>query len=360
MYNELKNQALGTYKPDINEASKRWEAYWNGELLDRPVIVAACPKEGFAPKARLTYYDRVHKNIDEILDDTLYNIRGTHFLAESVPGFWTSFGPDELSAFCGGTLEWNDASNMDTNWSAPFIEDWEQYLPIEIIEDSPLWMRMLDVYQKAAELYNGSVLCMPVDFHSNMDLLLGIRGAEKLLLDCVDTPELVDRAMVCARDIFSFVWEKIRTAARMDEFGYWTGCYSEGSVNIISCDFSCMIGEEMFRRWVLPTIEYETSLVDHVFYHWDGPRALYQFEDLMGVEKIHTIGFVPDPFERRTQYIELYKRIQSAGKSVQVGGTIDELKLMHKELDPSRTLYRAQVATREEGERLIEWFEKNT
>ena len=357
----LKNKALLTFKPDMEDAAKRWEAYWQRELTDRPVVRAECWKDGFTPKKIVGYgyYENVHSDIDELLDNALYNAGGRYYAGESIPNYFSSFGPDEIAAFCGGTLQWHEDS-MGTNWSAPFVEDWETALPLALDREHPLWLRMVTLAEKSAERFGGKLLSFNVDYHSNMDILLAARGAENLCMDLLDAPELIDRAMENARAIFKELWDETRRICQKDRDGFYYDGYSEQSVCVLSCDFCCMVGQEMFRRWVLPTLEYEASLVDHSIYHWDGPRALTHYEDLMSVSKIHTLSFVPDPFERHMKYVDLYKDIQSRGKSVSVWGPPDELKLLHRELDPTKTMYMAQVETPAEADAILDWFAKNT
>jgi len=147
----------------------------------------------------------------------------------------------------------------------------------------------------------------------------------------------------------------------MDEFGYVAYCaYAPDGVCVLACDFSALIGPEMFRRWVKPALEEESSLVRHAIYHWDGPRALVHFDEVMSIDGIHTIAFVPDPGESHLEYIDLFRRIQNAGKGVQVSGTIAELQRMHRELKPEKTLYTPYVANKTELNRFIDWLRKNT
>ena len=237
------NNALKTYKPDMEDAAKRWEAYWNGDIIDRPIILASCTRDGFEKKPFTTYYDRAFGDMDEIFDAALFNASATYYGGDLVPTFWGSLGADEIAAYCGGSLEWNLESKMDTNWSHPFIEDWEKALPLKLYRENTFWKRLLELYGKAAKAFQGKILLFPIDFHTNMDLLLSARGAENLCTDLVDCPEYIDRAMEDVREIFRQIWEEIKKAGRMDESGYWFDAYSpDKSVCVLACDFSCMIG----------------------------------------------------------------------------------------------------------------------
>lgn len=358
MKHSIRNQALKTFKPDAQEAANRWAAYWKGEMIDRPVLIARLAKPGYEFRPGSSYRDRVFGDMEMTLKDHLYNCQGMMYLGEAMPDFWISFGTHEIAAYCGGEIIWPESST-DTNWSRPFVDDWEKWLPLKLDDHNPLWQRLLEYYKKCNEILNGKVIPHSIDFHTNMDLLLSIRGDSQLCMDVIDCPEMIDRAMEDARQIFKYIWDKAREAGKMDEYGYWSDAFSEKSCTTLACDFSALIGPDMFRRWVLPTLEFEASLVDNVRFHWDGPAALRHFKDLMGIGKIHTISYVPNPFESHMQYIELYKRIQACGKAIEFTGTVDEVKAAHKELDPAKVIYRVNVDSQDEFESLEKWFKRN-
>jgi hypothetical protein len=107
----------------------------------------------------------------------------------------------------------------------------------------------------------------------------------------------------------------------------------EGSA-VLQNDFSYMISPNMFRRWVLPALEEEAQLIKHALYHWDGPGALVHFDSVFESEGLFVFGYVPESNERHTDHMDLFQRIQSRGKAVQVWGTTDEMKCLHRELRP--------------------------
>jgi 5-methyltetrahydrofolate--homocysteine methyltransferase len=350
-----------SFKPDLADAARHWNAFYAGEIIDRPVICVTAPRPGFErPPARRGYYDKVHTDIDEVITSALANAEATYWGGETVPTFSPSFGPDEISVFCGAELKWSKDS-PDTNWSVPFVEDWEKALPLRIQEDHPLWQRMLTLCRRAAERMVGKMLVSSLDLHTNMDILAPIRGPQRLCMDLIDQPEMIDRAMAGARAIFPKVWGDIAKAARMDEFGYCHAIYSMEGAAVLQCDFSCMISPPMFRRWVLPALEEEARIVKHAMYHWDGPGALVHTEDLLRSEGLHSLSYVPGAGRgNHIDYLDLMKRVQAGGKAVQFGGNPDQIKQAHRELRPEKVAYFTATRAPDEAEQLLEWFVKNT
>ena len=45
---------------------------------------------------------------------------------------------------------------------------------------------------------------------------------------------------------------------------------------------------------------------------------------------------------------------------MQVGGSPDQIKFMHQELEPEKVYYTTGVRSQAEAEELLDWFVKNT
>ncbi len=350
-------------KPDLDEAARRWRAYLAGDLIDRPLVCVTAPVAGRPRVPGAGYAERATADFDTLIDQALINARATWFGGESIPAFGVSFGCDEPAVFCGAGLRYAEDSG-DTCWSVPWVDDWDQALPLRFDDAHPLWQRMLALYRRAAERLAGVMAMSSFDTHTNMDLLAAVRGPERLCVDLAECPEVVDRAMVDARAVFPHMWRAVVEAGRMHETGFCNGVYAPDGAAILQCDFSCMISPAMFRRWVLPALEEEAAVAGHVFYHWDGPDALKHMDDLLASPAIHTLGYVPTSTwgggGGHFACLELLRHCQDHGKAVQAGGTPEQIKAMHRVLDPARVMYCTGTATPEEGEALLAWLVAHT
>jgi 5-methyltetrahydrofolate--homocysteine methyltransferase len=349
-------------KPDLAEAAERWEAYCAGEIVDRPVICVTAPRDpNRDTQHRVTYHDLVFGDMSRTLDGVLEEGENTYYGGEAIPSFYPSFGPDAIAAFCGAELRWSEDSG-DTNWSVPFVERWEEALPLRLQEDGALWQRLMALCRLAADRLAGKMLINSLDLHTNMDLLSAVRGPERLCFDVIEQPEMIDEAMKSARAIFPRLWSAVAEAAKMEERGYYHALYSMEGSAILQCDFAYLIGPEMFARWALPALEEEAEIVKHVYYHWDGMRAVVQhFDSVVGSRGLHTLQFQPgdgggDPIT----HLELLERIQARGKAVHFWGSHDELKAAHRELRPELVIYTTGAGSPAEAEVLLKWFVDNT
>ena len=358
-----KYSKIEVFKPDAKTAMARWQAYYAGELIDRPVVCVTAPRDGCTIPPSITYHEKVFGDVEDVLRRGLAIAGNTFWGGDAFPTFYPSIGPDEIAVFTGAQLRWS-ADSPDTNWSLPFVEDWDSVSPLELKTSHPMWVKQQALYRRAAEMYAGRILLVAPDLHTNMDLLAAARGPQRLCTDLVDRPEQIDRAMLEARAVFRDLWSAVVEAGRMNHYGYCQGSHgmysAEGSATL-QCDFSIMIGPEMFRHWVLPALEEEAELVKNVVYHWDGPGALVHRADILACGEIHTLSFVPgagngDPAD----HVELLREFQEAGKAVHVWGTVEQCKFMHRRLDPERTFYVTQTATQAEAEDLLAWYVKST
>lgn len=357
------NHPVKILKPDFEDAYQRWQAFFAGEIIDRPPVCVTAPRDGHCPGTPITYYDKVFSEIDAILDRVLVNAEATFWGGEAVPTFYPSFGPDEIAVFTGAELRWSTDS-PDTNWSIPYVGNWEYHLPLHLLDTQPLYRRQVEIYRRAVEKFAGKILLVAPDLHSNMDLLAAIRGPQRLCMDLIDFPELVDIAMKDARSIFHGLWHGLVLAGRMDMYGYALeshALFSRDGSATLQCDFSIMMSPAMFRRWVLPALEEEAETVKHVVYHWDGPGALVHMADLLASHGLHTLSFVPgDGHGDPVDHMDILKNIQAGGKAVHVWGTPGQCKRMHRELRPDKVFYCTTTETQQEAEQLLQWFVRNT
>ncbi len=346
-------------KPDIEEAARRWDAFYAGEIIDRPVVCVQSWRDGervHGPDYRARAFD----DLDAVVDQALAHAEAIHWGGEAVPAWMPSVGPDEVAVFCGAELKWADESG-NTNWSERYVEDWDASLPFRLQEDNPYWQRCLALYRRAAERMAGKMVLTMLDLHTNMDLLLAVRGAQRLCMDCIDMPETIDRAIASARSVFAPLWKAVSEAGRMDELGYCHHYYSMEGAATLQCDFSCMISPAMFRRWVMPALEEEAAIAKHVLYHWDGPDALVHMDDLCASKGLHSLSYVPGAGNgSHLDNIEVLKQVQARGKAVQAWASPEQIKIMHRQLKPELVFYCTWTDTPAEADELLKWLVKHT
>ncbi len=349
-------------KPDFAQALRHWEAFWNRQIIDRPCIVIRAPKDGAKKVPGPVYMEGRDGNFDAAISRLIEWAETIYLGGDAIPCYTPSFGPDQFSAFLGAQLLWSKDS-QGTSWAVPFVRDWEKALPFRLEPDNPWWKKMLAFVRRLADATKGKMVISHLDLHSHMDCLSAIRGPQRILMDLVDIPDTIDRAMQSVRQLFRPIYDGIFEAADMANRGTtgWIPAYHFGKTNTIQCDFICMISPAMFRRWVLPAIEEETQFLDHCVYHYDGPGALAHLDDILSLKRLDTIQWVPGAGNKPLlQWMDLLQKIQAAGKSLHVYCTPAEVRIAHKSLRPEAVFYDCWAKTEQEARETVEWLTQNT
>jgi hypothetical protein len=334
-----------------DQRQERLEAFKRGEILDRPILAVSHVPPGVQAGFDMgSYHERVFGDVERNILHQLDSSRKIWHGGEVTGGHVTlSLGPDECAAFCGAEIGWSDDSK-ETNWSIPVVSSWDDFGRVAIDPESEYWQKSLHLYSMAAQMVPTDVgLSMP-DLHSNMDLLAALRGPLQLCVDMVEQPDLMDR-------LFDQTVEVVRTIH--DELSKASD--RPGLPATLQSDFCCLVGPEMFRRWILPALIAEAEIVGDSIFHWDGPDAVKHLDDLATIKGIYAVAYVPGAGRgEHTDYMELYRQVQSRGMGVCVSGSPDDLKWMHGQLNPAKTIFHCGVSSPDEGMALIEWFERNT
>lgn len=349
------------YKPDFERAQKYWAAFWEKELLDRPCAViwakktdTPSPKPGF-----MAVDDALEKNL--AVQDKFFETHDA--LGEAMPYFSPEFGPDQMAAFLGAPLI-KSPDYVNTTWSEKIVTDWKKTFPLEISEENIYWKTTKLLHQNSADYYKDKCLIANIDLHSNIDTLEGLRGAQELLFDIIDTPDLVCEAMIQVRKLYTKIYSDLYEFASKDKMGTissWLHFYSSGKFNPVQADFICFLNPELFRKIVLPAIEEEVEYLDCSCFHLDGPDALNHIDDILSIKKLNAIQWVPGAGNKpQIQWVELFQKIQNAGKAVIVYGSAEQIKEVHKELKPELVVYELWTDTIKDANDFLDWLKNNT
>lgn len=357
------------FKQDFDEVRKAWAHYWAGELyLNRPLVVASCHKDGAAPLAAADdpRHQRYHREVTGAWDEQLRRIdcwlESTDFLCEMIPYYGPDFGPDQFAAFCGADLEFSEES-PGTNWVEPIVKDWSQF-EVKLDSTNRTWQRIREYSGMLARHSRGRYLVGVCDLHSNGDTLSALRSPAALCMDFYDAPEAVMARMREVRRLYPMVYNGLYEAGGMAEqdgsIG-WAPFWSPGKFATIQCDFICMVSPEISREYIIPALEEEAAFLDHCVYHLDGPGALPHLDDVLALKDVDVIQWVSGAGQKPMwQWLDVLKRCQAAGKGLQVYDiSVEEAKVLHKELDPRGVVY-CMGGSRDSILEFSDWLIKNT
>ena len=318
-------------KDRMAQVRETYRRFWNGEL-DRPIVAltlhGAHPSEG---KSRAPWLGQGNcadfrwspEELIETMDEGLSTLE---FAGDAYPHVdLGAFGPGVAAAFCGAKLD-NSSGRV---WFSPQKE--REIGEIHAVYDPHnVWAeRIKAIYRAGMERWDGLVVMGMPDLGGVMDIAASLRGTENLLTDLYDEPEEVLRligeietAWYAAYDDFSKILHP-----EGGDMGWtdWSGILSPDPAYIVQCDFCYMIGNEMFNRFVLPTIRRGTERLTNVIYHLDGIGQLAHLDSVLSLEELKAVQWVygegkPGPMH----WLDVYRKIRAAGKRLWLVGEIKD------------------------------------
>jgi hypothetical protein len=326
---------------DLSQSLARFDAWWRGELLDRPPLrfYLQPTRQVALPPQPPTIRDR-WMNPRFACDSGLAHCTGLDWLADSAPIYMPNVGPDLTGALYGCDLEFGG----DTSWSTHPIESLEDYAHLASLKpdfSNPYWRAIEEMTRlaHAGKPANGTLVGI-TDLHGAMDTLVSLRGPERLCLDLVDEPEAVHAAL---NNLVRGIQEAFRRSHKLQlEAGQtvcttWATFLHRGPAYVSSCDFLALISPAMARKFVRPYLRHEWSPLERSLFHLDGPGALRHLDWLLEEDWIQAIQWVYGAGRGpASKWIDVYSKIRAAGRSIHLlaAGPDDALQVI-REIGPS-------------------------
>ena len=99
----------------------------------------------------------------------------------------------------------------------------------------------------------------------------------------------------------------------------WNGILSREGGYIPQCDFSYMLGPDMFEEFVMPILREDMKRLRHTIYHLDGIGEIKHLDALLSLPELNAIQWVygvgqPGPHA----WLDLYQKVENAGKQVMI------------------------------------------
>ncbi len=309
----------------VLDAHERW---WRGEL-DRPLVKVVLEKD--LPRVRALCQANCHevdRPAEAVVDAIDEELSRCTFLGDAFPMVdFAAFGPGVLAALCGARLD-NATGGV---WFFPDKERPIEEISIRYDPENPWARRIKDLYRAGLAKWEGKVLLGLPDLGGVLDVVATFRGSENLLLDLYDAPEEVLRLAQEAQDAWYAAFDDF-CAVLSPQRGttHWSGLASREPSYIPQCDFCYMIGNPMFREFVLPTLQRDVERLAHSIYHLDGVGELRHLDDVLALEALEAVQWVPgDGQPGAGHWTDVYRRIAAAGKGMWiVGGPKDYLEAL--------------------------------
>jgi hypothetical protein len=346
----------------------RYDAFWNGALADGPLLWIEVPNAmPGTPPAEPSSDDALWTDINYVMAKAEYDLSHRHYAGDALPVFNPWLGPDQFAAWLGAEMLLKPREN--TSWTKPFVDDWDRFANFRLDPANPWWKLYLQIVQASVECGKDKWVTTYPDLHTGIDGLCALRGPENLMLDMLERPEKIHRAMEQMTRLWNEVVDIV--SARVLPAGQGTSNWCMGWCRqrvlcIGQNDFTCLISPKMFDEFCLSDTVECINHVERIIYHLDGPEALQHLPRLLEIERLDCVQWIqgagrPLP----SQWLDLLRRIQAAGKSIQLyyagthGGNADfkqEIDALCEALDPRRLFLFLEARSVAEAEYLTRLY----
>ncbi len=350
------------FTPDRWERVRRSFAGWWDGSISRPVIktaVRCCDPGRPAPPAPFPGQDNCHDfsiPAEAVIDAVDYELSQYEFLGDAFPQMnFAYFGPGVLAAFCGARLD-NSSGRV---WFFPPDDRPIDQIHIHYDPENKWVRRIKDIYRAGNERWGGQVLLGMPDLGGIMDVVASFRESEQLLLDLYDAPEEVLRLCKEAHAAWMEAYRDLRAAVDGVNPGYgdWSGIYSKTPSYILQCDFCYMLGNPMFREFVLPDLKQGCRELDHTVYHLDGIGELNHLDDILAIPELNAVQWVyGDGQPTAPHWLDVYKKIAAADKSLYIYCDRPDFEVLYREIPDGRFYIDMGAETVEEARAVLRSF----
>ena len=299
------------YKHDFAAAQNRWDEFWKGNN-SRPILCAILPRKGMKQVPKPAYASGHDGNFAPVLDQLTGWAETHEFLGEAMPFYYLEFAADHFSTLLGADLQFPGEGG---GWPLHFVEDWAQ-TKLAFQRQGKWWRRTVDFAQAIKDRFGDHLLIASPTLVANIDALVAVRGADNVLMDMLDNPEAVQRALQQVLEAHQEILEELSALLDYPRRGSINrhGLYSRGRINVPQCDTSCMLSQELFRQFVLPSLRTEMQRLDAVEYHLDGENALRHLEDLCAIPELSVMQWVAGAGNENRDWTWLFDKIDALGK----------------------------------------------
>jgi hypothetical protein len=326
-------------KPDIDEVLARYEAWWECEIIDRPLVSITYPKPieqtRELPEKTHASWRAQWLDTEFVVERAVTALNNQVHYADALPAIFPNLGPEVFSAFYGCPLQFSET----TSWSEPILENWE----LESVEklqmdlDSFYSRKILELTDALLAVAHGQFIVGYTDLHPGGDAIAAFRDPQQLCIDMIEYPTAIKDLVECVTDdflkVYELYYEKLSAAGMPSTT--WLKATCKGRYHVPSNDFSCMISDTMFEQTFLPGIVRECQHMDRNIYHLDGPQALRFLDTLLSLPEIHAIQWVPGAGQDYwALWIKVYQRIQAANKAFCLNVPVQDLDQLFEVLRP--------------------------
>ena len=319
------------YKVNMEAAKEKFRNYWAHKNTGRPLmcVIARRPEvEQYSDGTPVEggYLDQIcqgkYYNMPEELKwkDMEDKYQNPQRIGESFPNLNIDFGPGSLASYLGSEIGFKE----DTVWFNKCLDGWDGVPKLTFDPENKWFKKHLQLAKDCQALAGDDFYVDMPDLMENIDVLASLRGAQDILFDLLDEPEMIGERIQEVTDIYYEYYDRFYDVIKDEEGGNAYTVFQiwgPGRTVKLQCDFSAMMSPEDFRKYIQPSLRSQSENVDHVLYHLDGPAAIKHMDALMEIEGIDALQWTSGdagPDGTLPDWDVIYDKAIAAGKSIWV------------------------------------------
>ena len=333
------------YKVNMEAAKEKFRNYWAHKNTGRPLmcVIARRPEvEQYSDGTPVEggYLDQIcqgkyynmpeelkwkdmedkYQNPQRIVDRYRYFCETHAFLGESFPNLNIDFGPGSLASYLGSEIGFKE----DTVWFNKCLDSWDGVPKLTFDPENKWFKKHIQLAKDCQALAGDDFYVDMPDLMENIDVLASLRGAQDILFDLLDEPEMIGERIQEVTDIYYEYYDRFYDIIKDEEGGNAYTVFQiwgPGRTVKLQCDFSAMMSPEDFRKYIQPSLRTQSENVDHVLYHLDGPAAIKHMAALMEIDGIDALQWTSGdagPDGTLPDWDVIYDKAIAAGKSIWV------------------------------------------
>ncbi|MHA1372246.1 MAG: hypothetical protein ACTSWN_08920 [Promethearchaeota archaeon] len=327
-------------KEDVERKKERMDAWWDHEIIDRPVIGFIYPNPEIPIKG---FFDgwllaKEPDNIDGFIQNFEANVLESRvFGGDLMPNLHPNYGPGIMAAVLGC----KPVFKTNTNWfckTIPLDEILEYLEDVQINMNNEWFARLIKITEKSAWHARGRYQVAVTDLGGVLDILASFLHYRDIFYAMKRKPGLIDACRQIILEKTLMVYDKLQTIIESHGYGCnsWLNCWCRRRWYPIQCDFAYMLSPELFKRFALPDIRAQAEHLDYAIYHLDGINQLQFLDDLLKEPAITGIQWVPGagkPEPGSDTWMHVHEKILGAGKNVVTNVSPERISHLYKNLE---------------------------
>lgn len=354
------------FKEDIDIVRKRLYAFWDKEIIDRPLISVIAPKEkgknismfhnskdlSNQPEELRKYWEdpeTIYKNNMERLENTFLG-------GETLPVIFQNYGTSGHCNYHGAVPSYG----KDTIWFDPV---WEDLSDAENSYTEERLRKHLEITRYLTEHAEDNYFMGMPDSSGTIDALGHLYGTENVLMDMITEPEAVKRAIRIVNEGWVKTNEMFYQITKELNHGgahAWMHLLAPGRLAHMQCDMSVMFSKEMYGEFVVDELNGQMEWLEYPVYHFDGVEQEQHLDYILNLDKLKAIQWTHVAGQpSASHFLPILKRMQEAGKGLIIMAPPGDIPKLLENLSGKGLYIHTETEDVETAKEIIKYVEKN-